>query len=134
MLIEIIITNKTCFAGCPLQGTALTQVLKKVACKLNGNTDTDPCCRRGLCLHTPSCMGSTGSCPLVTNIGRHSSNMAMATSLPCCSTPIGLKILANFVYYAFPGKSQFEDKSAKESVIGWPFSDRVAYLLSNGQS
>jgi hypothetical protein len=58
--------------------------------------------------------------------------MALAAATPCCSTAMGLKLVANFIYYAFPPKATFEDKSAKASVVGWPFSDRVAWFLSNG--
>ena len=84
-------------------GTAFTKLLKKVACGINPLIEkTSPCCHPELCLHSSSCHAAVGSCPLVTAIGRHSTNMALATAVPCCSTDLAMGTTASFLYFAFP--------------------------------
>mmetsp|Transcript_14678 Transcript_14678/g.29343 ORF Transcript_14678/g.29343 Transcript_14678/m.29343 type:complete len:543 (+) Transcript_14678:97-1725(+) len=117
-------------------GTSLTKLLKKVVCKINPMIEaSNPCCRANLCLHASQCHGSTGGCPLVTAVGRHSSNMALAKAVPCCSTDLAMGITSSFMHYALPQlRLVDEDLFAKASLTQWPLRDRVAFLLSTGVS
>jgi len=47
-------------------------------------------------------MQAVGGCPLLTATGRHSSNMAFASSMPCCSNDLVESITASFMVFAFP--------------------------------
>jgi len=115
-------------------GTALTKVMKKVVCRINPKIEgTNPCCRKKLCLHSNQCFAAVGGCPLVTAIGRHSSNMALAASIPCCSSDLGLGITASFLYFTFPrAETLLENDSGRESLGLWPLADRAAFLMSTG--
>mmetsp|Transcript_11369 Transcript_11369/g.26708 ORF Transcript_11369/g.26708 Transcript_11369/m.26708 type:complete len:635 (+) Transcript_11369:210-2114(+) len=117
-------------------GTAFTKLLKKVVCAINPLVrDFSPCCRLGLCLHSSSCHAAVGSCPLVSAIGRHSSNMALATSVPCCTTDLAMGITASFLHFSFPKKETLTaDEYGRASVGIWPLGDRAAFLLSTGVS
>jgi hypothetical protein len=66
-----------------------------------------------LCIHSSSCHGGVGGCPLVTAIGRHSTNMALATSVPCCSTDLAMGITASFMHFALPQVSHPSSVSHK---------------------
>ena len=115
-------------------GTAITSLLKKVVCQINPSIrETNPCCRKQLCLHSNACHAAVGGCPLVTAIGRHATNMAVATSVPCCSSDLAMGITASFTYFALPSADIFlKDEYAHASLSVWPLVDRVAFLLSTG--
>jgi hypothetical protein len=115
-------------------GTAITALLKKVVCQINPSIrKTNPCCRKQLCLHSNACHAAVGGCPLVTAIGRHLTNMGVATSIPCCSSDLAMGITASFVYFALPTADiLLKDEYARASLPIWPLVDRVAFLLSTG--
>jgi len=115
-------------------GTAITSLLKKVVCQINPSIrETNPCCRKQLCLHSNACHAAVGGCPLVTAIGRHATNMAVATSVPCCSSDLAMGITASFTYFALANsKTLISDESGQASLSIWPLADRVAFLLSTG--
>ena len=116
-------------------GTAITALLKKVVCQINPSIrKTNPCCREQLCLHSNACHAAVGGCPLVTAVGRHSSNMALATSIPCCSSDLTMGITSSFVYFALArSDTLLKDTSGRASLPIWPLVDRVAFLLSTGR-
>jgi hypothetical protein len=109
-------------------------MMKKVVCKINPHIrETSPCCIPKLCLHHDQCYAAVGGCPLVTAVGRHSTNMAMATSTGCCATDLGMSITASFIFFALPKAEHFvNDAATARSLKLWPLIDRVAFLMSTG--
>lgn len=58
-------------------GTSFLRPLKRIACEANPHLrEWNPCCLQELCLGV-SCYTSVSGCPLITGVGRHTSNMAM---------------------------------------------------------
>jgi hypothetical protein len=108
--------------------------MKKVVCKINPHIrETNPCCIPKLCLHYDQCYAAVGGCPLVTAVGRHSTNMAMATSTGCCATDLGMSITASFIFFALRSAQDFSnDPISSNSLKQWPLTQRVAFLLSTG--
>lgn len=117
-------------------GTAITRLLKKLVCHINPIVSaTSPCCRRDLCLHSNACHAAVGGCPLVTAVGRHSTNMALAAAIPCCTTDLAHGITASFMHFSFPSAAILtEDVSGLESRGLWPMVDRAAFIMSTGVS
>ena len=115
-------------------GTAITALLKKIVCQINPSIrGTNPCCRDRLCLHSNACHAAVGGCPLVTAVGRHVTNMAVATSIPCCSSDLAMGITSSFAYFALPSSDVLlKDDFARASLPIWPLVNRIAFLLSTG--
>uniref|UniRef100_A0A7S2WAB1 Sulfotransferase n=1 Tax=Rhizochromulina marina TaxID=1034831 RepID=A0A7S2WAB1_9STRA len=104
---------------------------KMVACEMNPHIkDVNPCCRKKLCLAAGmSCHSSSSSCPLVTGIGNHLTNMDRMLYVPCCSRAWSLiSSITAFTTYSFKSPAKWENQEYNL----WPLEDRVTFLSRLG--
>jgi hypothetical protein len=112
-------------------GTSFADMSKAIACAKNPHlSETNPCCHRTLCLAPNlSCHASASSCPLVTGIGRHSSNMDRMLGVPCCGSGWSMvSSLTGFMAYAIKGENNWREAQYKL----WPLEVRVLFLSQMG--
>ena len=65
-------------------GSAFAELARKVACVKNpAIRELNPCCIPKFCAAEKACY-SLSSCPLLTGIGRHVSNMDRLRQIACC--------------------------------------------------
>lgn len=112
-------------------GTSFADMSKAIACAMNPHlSEINPCCHRNLCLAPNlSCHASASSCPLVTGIGRHSSNMDRMLGVPCCGSGWSMvSSLTGFMAYAIKGENNWREAQYKL----WPLEVRVQFLSQMG--